>query len=76
MKEPEERLNKVDLAAIREAYDDGELDAVHWCPGQKILSDALTKDNRNTATLLLVALSTGRHERPTEMVSNLGRSTS
>lgn len=73
IKEPEEKLNKVDLAAIREAYDDGDLDAVHWCPGQKLLADALTKDNRVTAELLLAALSSGMHERPQDMTTNLGR---
>ena len=64
IKEPEERLNKVDLAAIREAYDDGDLNAVNWCPGKKLLSDALIKDSRVTAELLLAALSTDMHERP------------
>ncbi len=72
VKEPEERLNKVDLAAIREAYDDGALHAVHWCPGQKLVADALTKDNRNTAAILLDALDTGTHARPPETATNHG----
>lgn len=72
VKEPEERYNKVDLAAIREAYDDGLLNAVYWCPGTKLLADALTKDNRATGSLLLQALITGTHERPDEMVPNIG----
>lgn len=72
VKEPEERYNKVDLAAIREAYDDGQLSAVLWCPGAKLLADALTKDNKCTADLLLDTLCTGQHERPKEMKTNLG----
>lgn len=74
IKEPEERLNKVDLAAIREAFDNGELNAVHWCPGPKLLSDALTKDNRATASLLHETLRSGKHERPAEMKTKFGHS--
>ena len=74
VKEPEEKLNKVGLASIREAYDDGELAAVHWCPGPKLLPDAFTKDNPATAKLLLHALSSGRHSRPAETKTNLGPS--
>lgn len=73
IKEPEERLKKVDLAAIREAFDNGTLNAVHWCPGPKLLSDALTKDNRTTASLLHAALTSGEHERPAEMKSKFGQ---
>lgn len=74
IKEPEERYNKVDLASIREAYDDGALSAVMWCPGQKLPADALTKANPVTAEFLLVALASGNHTRPSEMVANLGHS--
>lgn len=72
IREPEERRNKIDLAAIREAYDICELNSVRWCPGPKLLADPLTKDNRKTAALLLHALSTGTHVRPFEMTVNLG----
>lgn len=41
IKEPEERLNKVDLAAIREALDNLELKSVYWCPDYKLFRDAL-----------------------------------
>lgn len=73
IKEPEERLNKVDLASIREAFDEGDLTAVHWCPGKQLLADPLTKDNPHTAALLLNALSTGQHIRPLETKTNLGQ---
>lgn len=48
IKEPEERTNKDDLAAIREAYDMGYTRVVLWCPGTKLLADPLTKNNRRT----------------------------
>ena len=70
IKEPIERLNKVDLAVMREAYDQGKLRAVIWSPGQKLLADALTKDNQATAELLKNALTTGRHHRPQESFTN------
>ena len=73
IKEPEERLNKVDLASIREAFDEGDLTAVHWCPGKQLLADPLTKDNPHTAALLLIELSTGQHIRPLETKTNLGQ---
>ena len=73
IKEPEDRLNKFDLAAIREAYDEGDVNAVNCCPGQKLLADALTKDNRVTAELLLAAISTCMHERTEETMANHGR---
>lgn len=72
IKEPEERLNKVDLAAIREAFDSRELNAVHWCPGPKLLSDALTKYNTRTSSILLTALESGKHKRPSKMTTNSG----
>lgn len=56
IEEPQERLNKIKLAAIRKPFNDGQLGAVHWCSWQKRLSDALTKDNRSTAKLMHIAL--------------------
>lgn len=75
IKEPEERYKKIDIAATREAYDHGLLNAALWCPGPKLLVDPLTKDNQRTAALLLDALHTGLHRRPTEMTINLGHPT-
>lgn len=72
IKEPEEMFNKVDLPAICEAFDNFSMNAVHWCPGINLLGDPPTKDNKCTATLLLAALASGKHERPSEMVTNLG----
>ena len=73
IKEPNERLKKVDLAAIRKAYEDGDLNSENWCNGQKLLVDALSKDSRVTAELLLAALSTAMHEWSREMTANHGR---
>ena len=64
VKEPVERLNKVDLAVIRESFDSGVLGAIVWCPGRELLADALTKDNTATARMLNDAISSGIHARP------------
>lgn len=72
IKAPEESFIKVDLASIREAFDNHELNAVHWCRDSKMLSDALTKDKRNIAALLLAVLASCKHERPSEMATNFG----
>lgn len=73
VKKPEERLNKVDLAAIRKSYDDADWNAVNWFPGCKPLAERFTKDNHNTAALLLEVLLTGQHSRPAEMKINLAQ---
>ena len=72
IKEPEEKLKKVDLAIIREAFDDGKLQAVHWCTGTKLIADSLTKENPQTAALLIQTLSSEYHRRPAEVKTNLG----
>lgn len=74
VREPQKRLNKCDLAAIREAFDDGKLGAVHWCPGQKLLANTLTKDNTVTANLLYGVLVTGVFSQPKGTGTNLGPS--
>lgn len=43
--EPVERINKVYLAAIRDAFLNGNLNAVHCSPVQNLLADALTNEN-------------------------------
>ncbi len=58
-KEPEERVNKLDLAAMREAHENGELAVISRTPGYYLVADALTKDNRETAALLLRTLRDG-----------------
>eukprot|EP00171_Calliarthron_tuberculosum_P005283 IDg5283t1 len=55
-KEPNDSLNKLDLAAMRAAFEDGHLRAVNWTPVCYMLADALTKDNRGTSSLLLKTL--------------------
>lgn len=72
IKEPEERLNKIDLAVIREAFDEGHIQAVNWCPGPKLVADSLTKNNPLTAAILLETLRTDYRRRPVENKTNLG----
>lgn len=47
--DPEERLNMVDLTAIRKEFETVNLNTVHWINGEKLLADSITKDNRATA---------------------------
>lgn len=54
--EPEELINEVYLSVIREAFDNSNLDAVHWSPGPTLLADYITKDNRATANQLQATL--------------------
>ena len=60
-KEPEEALNKVDIASVRENYDAGHLGVVRWSPGYLHIPDGLTKDNNVTAALLTKTLKDGLH---------------
>eukprot|EP00171_Calliarthron_tuberculosum_P023568 IDg23568t1 len=59
LREPEERRNKIDLAAIREAYDKGLIHSIRWIPGHYLACDALTKSNHATGALLLKILRKG-----------------
>lgn len=65
-KEPEEALNKVDISAIRQAFNQNDLQAISWCPGYFLVADALTKDNRTSAALLLKVLREGSYEHHPE----------
>jgi len=68
-REPQESLNKIDLAAMRAAFDDGAISAVRWIPGYYMAADALTKDNRTAAAFLNRILSDGVYPRhPDEIV--------
>jgi len=60
-KMPEENANRVDLAAMREYFEKRKLHAVNWCPGYYIVADALTKDNRTIAALLLKSMREGTY---------------
>lgn len=71
--EHEERLKKVDLAVILEEYDNATLHAIHWSPGPTRLTDAITKDNRQTAELLQGTLTSGKHKVPSECRTTLGQ---
>lgn len=72
VRELQERLNKIDLAAIKDTCDDGKLGASHWRPGQKLLADTITKDNTVTANLFYRVLVTGLHSQPYETRTILG----
>lgn len=58
-KKPTEVRNAIDLAAMREAFNFGYMGKISWWPGHYMVSDALTKDNRNSASHLLRVLRTG-----------------
>jgi len=68
-KEPEESINKVDLALIREAFDNGELQVIRWSPGYCHIVDGITKANKTTAALLSKTLRDGRHDHHIECLS-------
>ena len=61
IKEPEESLNKVDLAALRESYQRRLLKSVSWTPGHYMIADALTKENRVIAEHLRKVLASGTY---------------
>lgn len=72
LKELEVRYNKVELAAILEVFNNGNLNAVHWCTRKKLLADRLTKNIPPTKPLLLEALTPGKPERPLRTKTNHG----
>lgn len=59
--EPVEPMNKIDLAVMRELYSLERVNSISWSPGQYYFTDALTKDNRVPAALLLRVLREGQH---------------
>ena len=74
-KEPTESLNKIDLVGIREAFAKGSLHSVIWTPGYYNISDALTKDNRESGSLLAKSLTNGvlpMHPDVIERISSNG----
>eukprot|EP00171_Calliarthron_tuberculosum_P004588 IDg4588t1 len=52
-KEPSESMNKADLASMRLAFENGTMRACNWTPGYYLAADGLTKDNRESSSLLL-----------------------
>ena len=60
-KKPEEVRNLIDLAGIREDFESGKVAMISWFPGCYLISDPLTKDNRETADLLHTVLRTGHY---------------
>jgi len=70
-KEPEEKLNKVDLAIMRDAYNIGIIDAISWCPGSYHAADPLTKDNRVGAIHLHKILRDGHYPIHPESIARI-----
>ena len=60
-KEPEESMNKIDLAMMRSMFENGSIRRVFWLPGAYMIADALTKDNRTTTALLNKVLRDGEY---------------
>ena len=56
---PKEKRLKVDLALLREAFDNGDLCGVIWAATIHQLADAMTKTDENSDTRLMLALSDG-----------------
>ena len=59
IKEPEEKLNKVDLSCVREAFESGYVSIMCWIFGHYMIADALTKNNPNSIAHLVKVLRTG-----------------
>ena len=59
--EPAESLNKLDLAVIRSSFETGALRRVSWSPGYYLIADALTKNNRETCSLLAKSMREGKY---------------
>lgn len=72
VKVPEDRYNKVDLIAFGDAFDEGDLNAVHCCTGSKLLANAVTKESPLTALVLNDSLNRGRHGRLEEWMTKYG----
>lgn len=64
IKEPEERNNSADLAAIREVFNHGKLNFIHWWAGIKMLADPPTIDSPSATPLLFKALPTEKQYQP------------
>jgi len=50
-----------DDSVTGEYFEKRKLYAVNWCPGYYIVADALTKDNRTIAALLLKSMREGTY---------------
>ena len=57
---PKERRLKLDIFALREAYERGELKHISWLPAHSQLADELTKPKRPTPAGLVGVLQTGK----------------
>ena len=58
--ETTEKRLKIDIAAIRQAFESGELSSISWIPRKLQLADSLAKLNREAAELLQRTLNEGK----------------
>jgi Reverse transcriptase (RNA-dependent DNA polymerase) len=61
---PKEKRLKVDLALLRESFENGDLGAVIWAETTAQLADAMTKADEKADTRMLLALSEGVLRHP------------
>jgi hypothetical protein len=61
---PKEKRLKVDLALLRESFENGSLSAVIWVETTAQLADSMTKSNDQADSRLLLALSEGVLRHP------------
>ncbi len=62
MKEPQDKRLKVDIASIREQFEEGNISCVRWSPGHYLIADALTKISKYSASHLMNAFRTGLYD--------------
>jgi hypothetical protein len=61
---PKEKRLKVDLALLRESFENGDLSAVLWTATETQLADAMTKCDEKSDSRLLLAVSDGVLRHP------------
>jgi len=70
-KEPQESLNKIDLATMRAAFETSAVNTVRWIPGYYMVADALTKDDRTTAAFLNRILCDGSYPAHPDQITRM-----
>jgi hypothetical protein len=58
-KSVDDKRLRIDIGAIRQSLESGEIKSIKWCPGSDQLADCLTKRGASGAQLL-TALQTGK----------------
>ena len=67
--EPAESLNKMDLAVISSSFETGALRRVSWYLGYNLIADELTKNNRETCSLLAKCMREGEYPIHCDVIS-------